>query len=239
MKAIVLTCDRYRAITEHMILQYERLWPDHPFVFRIPYQKLAGVETPRTTFVQTPAGIRATVLQLIADLDDEEWIYWSIDDKYPVQLVTEKIADFISNALGSLEMSGLLFCRRGPTLENPELTLYPHKHVNPGGDVYLERRSWFQIWLHQLLKVKVLRHLFTRLPDHLPSPKAMDLLKDKITKPPEYRLFVTEKNFAVFGESTNKGTITQNCYESIVKTDINLPKWFRRPNRFYVTMGEL
>jgi hypothetical protein len=33
MKAIVLTCDRYRALTEHMIRKYEELWPDHPFVF--------------------------------------------------------------------------------------------------------------------------------------------------------------------------------------------------------------
>src|SRR5262245_11358604 len=32
IKAIVLTCDRFRAITRHLILKYERLWPDHPFV---------------------------------------------------------------------------------------------------------------------------------------------------------------------------------------------------------------
>jgi len=239
MKAIVLTCDRYRAITEHMVLRYERVWPDHPFVFRIPYQELSGTETARTTFIKTPPEIRATILQLIADLDDDEWIYWSIDDKYPVQLVIEKVRGFMADAIHSPEITGLLFCRRGPVLENPELTVYPEQRVNPSGDVYLERKAWHQIWLHQFLRVKVLRYLFRHLPDNLPSPKVMDFLKDEISKPPEYRLFVTEKNFAIFGESTNKGTITQNCYESIVKTDIKLPKWFRRPNRFYVTMGEL
>ena len=45
IKAIVLTWDRSRAITDHMILQYERLWPDHPFVFHIPFQNLPGKET--------------------------------------------------------------------------------------------------------------------------------------------------------------------------------------------------
>src|SRR5947207_7291583 len=40
MKAIVLTCDRFRAITEHMIRQYETLWPDHPLVFLVPYLTL-------------------------------------------------------------------------------------------------------------------------------------------------------------------------------------------------------
>jgi len=239
MKAIVLTCDRYRAITEHMVLQYERLWPDHPFVFRIPYQNLASSETARTTYLRTPQGIRATVLQLIDDLDDEEWIYWCIDDKYPVRLITEKIVDLIPDALRSPVMSGLLFCRRGPTLDNPELTLHSRKWINPNGDVYLERKAWHQIWLHQLLKVKVLRHLFSHLPDRVSSPKEMDSLKDKIVKLPEHRLFVTKKNFAIFAESTNKGTITQNCYESIVKTDIEIPRWFRRHNGLYVTMGEL
>src|SRR5205809_71793 len=35
IKAIVLTCDRWRAITRHVILKYERLWPGHPFVFHV------------------------------------------------------------------------------------------------------------------------------------------------------------------------------------------------------------
>src|SRR6187397_1047533 len=42
IKAIVLTCDRFRAITRHLILKYERLWPDHPFIFHVPYQELRG-----------------------------------------------------------------------------------------------------------------------------------------------------------------------------------------------------
>src|ERR1700758_2898239 len=134
MKAIVLTCDRYRAITEHMVLQYERVWPDHPFIFRIPYQELNGTETTRTTFIKTPPEIRATVLQLIADLDDEEWIYWSIDDKYPVQLVIEKVQGFMVDAIHPPDMSGLLFCRRGPVLENPELTVYPDRRVGATGE---------------------------------------------------------------------------------------------------------
>ncbi len=90
MKAIVLTCDRYRAITEHMILQYERSWPDHPFIFQIPYQDARGTDTTKTNYHKTPEDIKGTVLHLLADVDDEEWIYWCVDDKYPVRLVTGK-----------------------------------------------------------------------------------------------------------------------------------------------------
>jgi hypothetical protein len=239
IKAIVLTYDRYRAITQHLIVQYERLWPDHPFVFHIPYQELGGVDTERIKYRQAPSDIKATVLHLLADIDDEEWIYWCVDDKYPIQLVTDKIASLISHAMRSPEVSGLLFCRCRVTLSNPKLALYPRKIKNPFGDVYFERKAWFQIWIHQLLRAKVLRYLFTHLPDHIPSAKAMDELKNDVPKLAEHRLFVTKENFAVFGESTQRGVITQNCYESMLASGIELPEWFRSPNGEYVTLGKL
>jgi hypothetical protein len=239
LKAIVLTCDRYRAITEHMILQYERLWPDHPFVFQIPYQHARGADTEKTNYRKAPEDIKGTVLHLLADLDDEEWTYWCVDDKYPIRLVTGKIMDLITQAVSSPEMSGLLFCRCRVTLNSPKLALYPKEIVNPSGDILFERKAWYQIWLHQLLKVKVLRYLFTHLPDRIPSAKEMDELKNGIVKPPDLQLFVTKENFAVFGESTTRGLITQNCYESIRASQIKLPDWFRHPNGQHVIMGKL
>jgi hypothetical protein len=239
MKAIVLTCDRYRAVTEHMIHKYKELWPDHPFVFRIPYQELGGHATASTEYVETPPAIRETVLQLIANLADEDWIYWCVDDKYPIQLVLGKINQLMTDAINSPDMSGLIFCRGKALLRKPEVTLYPEERRNSLGDVYLERKGWHQIWIHQLLRVKVLRHLFSHMPKEIASAKLMDQLKDEVPKLPEHRLFVTMENFAVFGESTHKGTLNQNCYESIRKTDIALPKWFRRPNGKYVIIGKL
>ena len=73
----------------------------------------------------------------------------------------------------------------------------------------------------------------------MPSAKALDGLKNRIEKPGDYHLFVTQQNFAVFGESTKRGTITRNCLESIARTDIELPKWFRHSNGERITMGQL
>jgi hypothetical protein len=238
-KAIVLTCDRYRAITEHMIFQYDRLWPDHPFVFHVPYQELGGTDTERVKYLTSPSDIKGTILHLLAEIDDDEWIYWCVDDKYPIQLITDKIANLISHAMRSPEVDGLLFCRCRATLNSPRLTLFPRKIKNPFGDTYLERKAWFQIWIHQILRAKVLRYLFTHLPDHIPSAKAMDELKNDVPKLPEHRLFVTKENFAVFGESTRRGVITQNCYESMIAAGIELPEWFRHPDGEYVTLGKL
>ena len=239
MKAIVLTCDRFRPMTEHMILQYDRLWPSHPFVFRVPYQHARGSDADRIEFRQTPENIRATVLELLSDLGHEEWVYWCIDDKYPIQLVTEKIERLISDALQAPEMSGLLFCRCRVTLTNPKLALHRGKTRSASGEVLLERKAWFQIWLHQLLRVKVLRHLFSHLPDDISNAKEMDELKDSVPKLREHRLFVTEKNFAVFGESTHRGAITENCYQSIIAAGIQLPERFRQPNGERIIMGKL
>ena len=107
IKAIVLTYDRYRAITEHMIFQYDQLWPDHPFVFHVPYQELRGVDMEQVKYLQAPSDIKRTVLHLLTEIDDEEWIYWCVDDKYPIQLVTDKIASLISHAMRSPEVDGL------------------------------------------------------------------------------------------------------------------------------------
>ena len=110
IKAIVLTCDRYHVITRHMIYQYDRLWPDHPFVFIVPYQTLQRPDTKRVKYVKAPGGkasdIPFTILELIANLDDEELVYWCSDDKYPIQLLTGKIASLMRYARQSAEISG-------------------------------------------------------------------------------------------------------------------------------------
>ena len=239
MKAIVLTFDRHRAITQHLMLQYQRLWPDHPFRFRIPYQQLRAPDTERAEYIESPPEIPATVLRLIEDIEDDEWVYWCSDDKYPIRLIVEKVKELLNYALTASEISGLLFCRTRVTLDRPELALHPSQRVTPAGDILLERKAWYQIWIHQFLRAKVLRFLFSQLPPQVPSAKALDGLKNRIEKPEDYHLFVTRQNFAVFGESTKRGTITRNCLESIARTDIELPEWFRHSHGERIMMGQL
>lgn len=239
MKAIVLTCDRYRVLTQHMTVQYERLWPDHPFLFRIPFQNLRGSDSERVRYLETPEGIPATVLQLLADVDDEEMVYWCADDKYPIELVTRKISSLMAYACQSPGIAGLMFCRCRVTLERPDLALYPRECPAASGDILLERRAWYQIWIHQFLRAKVLRYFFSNMPGDLPNAKAMDELKEDIVKLADHRLFVTKENFAVFGESTQGGRMTRNCYESFRQSQLELPERYRHPSRERVTMGKL
>lgn len=235
MKAIVLSCDRYRAFARHTIAKYRELWPDHPFHFRLPYQNLPPEEGPEQYWIKTGPDFRATVLQLIADLPDEEWIYWCIDDKYPIALQLPDIRRVLEFVRGkqSFKVSGVCFCRCRSWIKNPAETLTTCPE--PGYD---ERTTWNHIWLHQFLRVGVLRHLFLHLPADLPSAKEMDEAKLSIPKLSQHRLLVTHENHAVFGESTSRGRITENCADSFRNLGLDSPASFL-PVTPAITMGVL
>lgn len=226
IKAIVMTCDKYRALTDHMIFKYSQLWPDHPFQFRVPYQELAPTQTgDRVHYRQTPVAIKATVLALLEDLDDEELIYWCIDDKYPVQLDVKKI-EHVYQWLTSdcaQEGSGVLFCRARRMWDPRCLT--GEVLSDDWGNKYLERSGYQQIWIHQFVKVGVIRHMFMSFPDDIPFASHMDSLRNKLTKPAQHRLWVTRQNLAVFGESARKGSLTRNCYRSMKDNGLAVPGW--------------
>ena len=219
----MLSCDKYREVAEHMIFRYQQLWPDHPFKFRIPYQHLAGTDDERHEFVRTPVAIKTTVLTLLQDLNDEEWIYWALDDKYPDAMKLDEVKEVAELvARGATEnASAILFCRCREVARKEFMT--GENFHDARGRVYLRRRDYNQIWIHQFLKVKVIRYMFQNFPDQIPFATMMDAMKAELQLPADHALYVTEKSYATFGESTVKGKLTRNCYKSIVGNGMSLP----------------
>jgi hypothetical protein len=236
MPAIVLSCDRYHPFATHMMMRYEAVWPSHPFTFHVPYQHrvLSGA---RIVSRRTPGAIRATVLGLVEELDDEAWVYWCTDDRYPLRLVrpaVERVAEAVlSDRLPAVD--GVLFCRWGRMWE-PEHLFGEDRREGPGGVALLRRRDYSQIWLHQFLRVKVLRHLFHRFPDAVPEASVLDPLKHQVALPADHRLYVVETNLAVFGESTSRGRVTRNCAASLRGLGIGVPPGFVEIDQD-ITMG--
>lgn len=223
--AIVLTHDRNVCVRRHMIARYRSIWPDHPFTFRVPYQHPSAVTgDPGCEFVPSPAGIKQTVETLIAGLRDDEWIYWCLDDKYPIDIDAARIGPLIEELAmgGPDEVSGVLFCRARRMLEERGLA---GNARSLGGETLLERASWHQIWIHQFLRVKVLRHLFRNFPDVIQPASIMDRLKRAVPKPADHRLWVTEVSRASFGESTSAGVLTENCLASMRANGFPIPDW--------------
>jgi len=82
--------------------------------------------------------------------------------------------------------------------------LHPNQRVTQTGEILLERKAWYQIWIHQFLGQRFFVFYFLICPRRCHQPKHWMGLKNRIEKPEDYHLFVTQQNFAVFGESTKR-----------------------------------
>lgn len=80
MKAIVLSCDKYHPMADHMIQCYQDIWPSNNFTFRIPYQNETNYFNlkygNKVEMIKSDRMIKPTVLKLIEDLVDDDWVYW-------------------------------------------------------------------------------------------------------------------------------------------------------------------
>ena len=221
--AVVLTCQKYVPLAEHMIDRYAAVWPDHPFVFRLPDGSAARATAARhhgrVELVPTGEGegrgrFRAAVLGLLEGLDDDAWVYWCIDDKYPMWL-DRVAADGVVQAVRTVNdaaICGLSFARARKLFDPAHVSA---DRLRIGRQTFLRRTSYSQIWLHQFLRVRVLRHLFGSFPEVIGAAKEMDDLLLARMLPPDQQLYVLERNAVVFGESTSRGMLTANCAASL------------------------
>ena len=105
MKGIVLSFDPHLEIANLVVETYNRLWPDSGFQFRIPFtdrDPRSIFRAENTEFISTPADIRGTVESLLCDLPEHEFVFWCIDDRYPIEIfepaVLRAVRDFASEA---------------------------------------------------------------------------------------------------------------------------------------------
>lgn len=253
MKAIVLSCDKYHFAADHMVRCYNSVWPEHPFVFRVPCQNLPSKYfqglTSQVEFIHSAQDIKSTALTLVEDLPDDEWVYWCIDDKYPISINIPAATAVYRHLTETSDPSirGMMFCRCRKLLEISNLRSDSEFIVEPEL-VMIERKNFYQFWIHQFVRVSVLRELFSEFPDRHFQAKEMDTFTGQNeglrVKPFKHglKMFVTLRNFAQFGESTVQGKLTRNCLlsmrrknllppstlelcEAIIETDEIDPSW--------------
>lgn len=234
MKALVLTFDKYRPFAEHMIMCYEELWPNNSFTFRVPYQSEEVREFfvnkfgSKVEMIKTPSGIVDTMFALSDDLDEKEWVYWCMDDRYPIHIdidEVEKCKRYIEGQEGE-NIAGLMFCNN-PRIWLPENCYWNKFKISTSeNQTYYRRKNYTMIWNHQFLRVKVVRHFFSLFPRVMKQAKEMDYIKDKAVLPDDHKLYMLGHNVAVYGESTNRGMMLKNCMESFRKKGLNIPEGF-------------
>ena len=237
MKAIVLTFDMNHPITDHMIQTYQAIWPSHPFVFRVPYQvfprPLKHKYQDKVELIETPRDIKRTVLSLIADLVDSDWIYWCIDDKFLLKINEEKANDCYEwiTHIDHDRIQGATFCRARRLLREENLDMATWQRT-PAGQVYVRRKNYYQFWIHQFMRVGVLRTLFQTFPDHPFHAKAMDAFTGQepgmrvMEFSVDQEMYVSTENCASFGESMHSGALTKLCRDSMLRHSIEVPEHY-------------
>jgi hypothetical protein len=248
MKAIVLSCDKYHPVADHMVTSYQEHWPSNPFTFRIPFQSdrrtLKDKHGDKVELWETPLEIKPTVLSLLSDLEDDEWVYWCIDDKYLVDVdeTAGNAAYSWAKDINDTVVQGIMFSRCRNLLEEENLRADTSIRIAEGYE-YTERRNYYQFWIHQFLRVGIIRELFQEFPDHDFVPKEMDAWMGQNPGQAikefknEQKMYVSRENFARFGESSSWGAITQNCVDSMARYGLKLPDTFNTTHH-EIFMGE-
>jgi hypothetical protein len=110
VKGIVLSFDPHLEIANLLVETYNQLWPDCRFQFRIPFtdrNPRAIFRAQNVEFISTPPDIRSTVKSLLCDLPEHEFVFWCIDDRYPIEIfepaVLRAVRDFASDAGGDVD----------------------------------------------------------------------------------------------------------------------------------------
>jgi len=223
--AIVLSYDSNHVFAENTIRSYQSLLPEHHFDFCVPYQQQTTFELDDVTWVVSPADIKGTVLALLQPFEDNQWVYWCMDDRYPKSLLPgefHQIERLIEEGLAP-EIGAILFAPRMfktkadwfnrirvSSQTGPKLTLIP-------------RANWSTIWMHQYIQAGVIRHLFSYMPDEIPSAVLMDSYLSRIPLPKTQVLYRTFFNRSVFGESSSRGKPTVNFLEDTGQSLWDLP----------------
>lgn len=231
MKALVLTYDKYSKVTEHMIECYEKVWPSNNFTFKIPYQELKtdliDKYDQKVELVKSDSGILSTIRTLIEGLDDEQWIYWCIDDRYPIK-IDKRVKDLFAwlHNEDPPHVDGVCFTYNKNDL-HPENIDYENKITLENSDINLYSIKNYQIiWFHQFLRVKVLRELLKQFPKEIKQAKEMDYYKNKAVLPDDFNRYLCTEQLAQYGESTSRGELTINCAKSMQKHGIEIPEEF-------------
>jgi hypothetical protein len=227
MKALVLTYDRNHFLTVHMIRQYNKLWPDHPFQFYVPYQiypeELVAEFGQQIQPVMSNPSIPDTIRTLLDVVEDSEWVLWAIDDRY-LQNVNLKAVKTILASLdsGSMEnISGIMLCR---ALKLKKTNIRNNSKQYIRHIPFYEKTDWKSFWVHHFVRGSLLKYVFGHFPDRIIYAKEMDYIKNRIKFPDELKYLVSNKSYMVFGESTVRGRLTANCVKSLEKHGIHYPQ---------------
>jgi len=226
MKAIVLTYDERATFADLTISSYMQSWKKCPLQFVVPYNnekpyykdKFENIE-----FVKTDKSVKNTMCSLLQPINDNEFVYWCLDDIYLHEIKNQHLLNFIFNIANKKNTFDVLRLRNPPRRLRWENVVIKNKHF------YRTGFGHSQFWFHYFVRAKVLKKIFF---SDIIKPNAtigkIGIERRKILTP-NYSVLYPQRDVVIFGESTRRGTNTLNCKEALEKYNIkhNITKFSR------------
>ena len=221
MKAIVLTYDDRAPYVDLVLSSYNYFWKNCPLEFVIPYNNQLPYYKDKFKnlfFIKTEKSVKKTMLTLLSNIPDKEFVYWCLDDVYLHNLcklnALNNVYNFINNTNCNVDGIRLRTMRmkKGRGYKVGEESFYSINFTH------------YQFWFHYFVKSKVLKNIFfSDVIKNCFSIRAIGRERKKI-KTPNYKILIPQNNIAVFGETTRNGIPTKNCQNGFntynIKTNI-------------------
>lgn len=227
IKALVLTHDANRPFAQSTVRAYDALWPDHPFTFFIPFQQDDRAWGSNLQFVRSPKGILETMAALLEVVADEEMVYWSVDDRIPINLNQSRLQQLMAQLEKSSRgphplMDGLCFTRAQAFTRKME----------PGvrtieGSHFVRRLTYKGIWHHQVIRGKVLKNFWSQI-QIADTPRQMGAYARRAVMPSDFRLFSTWSSPLIQAEQFRNGIPTAVAINLAYSRGVLLPEGTKR-----------
>ncbi len=231
IKALCLTLDRHRAIMDWVRLCYRTLWPDHPFVFHIPYQRDPPPDPgpDRVAWIRAPEPIPDTMERLLDGIPDDEWVWWCLDDKYPLTLDPAGLARLVGglSAIHDPRVAGILPAWNRYTLRGSWLGARSF-----GGILCRRKDTYHGFYQPHFIRAGVLRHYMlhpermeagyvdrNRLKGLMPTVDAAAMRP----LPRDVRVYASWRSLLTFGESLVMGGLSPNLVQAMQARGYPLP----------------
>ncbi len=219
MKAIVLTYDKQIGLSQLVVRSYNENLGQKLFDFNIPLNLQDNVEYFKgfdsVSLVNSKSDVYSTMDSLLATIDDEEWVYWAIDDRYPTSIDTVRFISLFNQLVrGDLDFANgvkLLFWREASSGDEVKIDGFPFFKQQKCGT--------FGFWHHHFLKAKVLKNFFIR--NKRQKISNVLLLNEYHNSQNELlffdEIYVPKKNIIELGEPLVSGLLTKNGLEALEK----------------------
>jgi len=220
MKAICFTFDRNMSVMEYVLHTYFKFWPDNPFTFYVPWNKikpdyLIKKYGGKVRLLQTDSRVKPTIRTLLSVTEPNELIWWAQDDKYILDFKNKQIIKDLYKHNDS-DIGGFMFTKNCNAKAS-----YTKIKKNIAGYKLVQKKDHNQIFQPQWIKKEIIESLYLNddLDEHYPLAKLYPLMG----KMPIKNLYTTTDNHINIAETLDCGKMTKNLVQHMKQDGFDIP----------------